>query len=339
MKSLPLINLQYLIENHWYKKDNLILTIILYPLSLIFLFISTIRRVLFKLNIFKSYKLPVPVVIIGNITVGGAGKTPLTLKIAKELSSQGYKVGIILRGYKSEIKTVTVVNKNHTASQVGDEAMIYVTNDQLVAIGSNRYLAGIELLKHYPDIQIILSDDGLQHYRLKRDYEIAVIDSTRLLGNQHLLPMGPLREKKNRLKSVDAIIYNGDINYQLIKSSDKQLILSQQIILDKIINYHTNTTISIDTLNQKPYIHAIAAIGNPQRFFDFIKANNINITSTQALPDHYDFKDYMLPNQYSAILVTEKDYVKLHSKDNGILYGKMVVILNLAITRMLKTIR
>lgn len=331
--------LQHIIEKHWYKQENFLLSLLLYPISLIFLFISTTRKLLFKLGIFKSYKLPVPVVIIGNITVGGAGKTPLTLKIADELTSAGYKVGIILRGYKSELKTTTVVHKHMSANQVGDEALIYATNNHYVAIGSNRYEAGLTLLKAYPDIQIILSDDGMQHYRLKRDYEIAVIDSTRLLGNQHVLPMGPLREKKQRLKDVNAIIYNGQIDNKLTPKTSKQLIISQKVILDKIINFKNDRIISIDEMNTNNNILALAAIGNPQRFFDFLIHLGIKVNHTESLPDHYDFKNYNLPQNYDAILVTEKDYVKLCTKDNGIIWTiKVSVELsdNLIISEIIK---
>ena len=159
------MQLQQLIERHWYKKNNPLLCFLLLPLSLVFFCISKLRAYLYRSGIFKSYKLPVPVVIIGNISVGGAGKTPLTKHLAAALSAEGISVGVILRGYKSETKHATVVKSTDDSVKVGDEALIYANSGIRVAIGSNRYQAGLALLKQYPDIQIILADDDQKSFR------------------------------------------------------------------------------------------------------------------------------------------------------------------------------
>ena len=303
------MKLQHLIENHWYNKNNPLLFAFLLPFTLIFFIINIIRRLFYKTHLLKSYKLPVPVVIVGNITVGGAGKTPLTIHLAQELTKRGISVGVILRGYKSTIRDTKVVYKTDSSSLVGDEALIYATNDIRVAIGANRYQAGVTLLKEYPDIQIILSDDGMQHYRLCRDYEIAVIDSTRMLGNQYTLPLGPLREPASRLKSVNAIVFNGTPK-DITKLPLPELVIEQTLVLDKIYNPKTDKILSIEEISQEN-ITAIAGIGNPNRFFDFLLKLGIRLNSAIAFPDHYEYKETDIPTNQDIILATDKDYTKL----------------------------
>lgn len=301
------MKLQHIIEQHWYYKNNPFLFVLLLPFTLIFFIINLIRYVFYKTHILKSYKLPVPVVIVGNISVGGAGKTPLTKHLAYELANLGISVGVILRGYKSKIKGSKIVDSKDSSVLVGDEALIYASNNIRVAIGRNRYEAGITLLKEFPDIQIILSDDGMQHYLLERDYEIAVIDSSRMLGNRLTLPMGPLREPPSRLKTVDAVVFNGQANINL---SLPNLVVEQTLVLDKIYNPKTKSIISIEELNSRN-ITAIAGIGNPNRFFDFLNRLGLTLNHVLAFPDHYFYKKDDIPVNNEIILVTEKDYAKL----------------------------
>ena len=314
------MKLQNIIEKHWYKKTNLPLSIILLPACLIFFIISQIRYYLYKNNIIKSYKLPVPVVIVGNISVGGVGKTPLTKMLATELDSQGIKVGIILRGYKgSASENGVVVLSNITSDEVGDEALIYADNGFKVAIGSNRYQAGLKLLAAYPEIQLIIADDGLQHYKLQRDFEIAVVDASRLFGNHFVLPMGPLRETASRLNSVDAIVINGSNGENALDSSSlldkyKSRLYTQQIAFDKIYNPVTNTIAYPNQFVNQP-ICAMAAIGNPARFFNLLEHLGITPAQTLAFPDHYQYTLEDIPKN-TTILVTEKDYTKLSQFKN-----------------------
>ncbi|MCX8514337.1 MAG: tetraacyldisaccharide 4'-kinase [Burkholderiales bacterium] len=300
------------IERHWYKQNSIILSIIFLPLSYIYFFIIYGRKKLYQLGYLPKFSLPVPVVVIGNITVGGVGKTPLTQTIAQTLLSRGVKVGVILRGYKSNLEYPTkVVYATDDSYLVGDEALIYAQHNIPVAIGKNRYLAGITLLNKYPNIEIILSDDGLQHYRLMRDFEIAVIDSRRLLGNKFLLPMGPLRELPLKLKQVNAIVFNDHIplhidSYMSLVSN----LYEQKIILDKIYFPQTKNTLDLNDLKFKK-VAAIAAIGNPKNFFMFLHSLKIDLKYTQAFPDHYAYIMDDVPQNYDLILVTEKDYTKL----------------------------
>lgn len=313
------MKLQHIIEKHWYIKTNLFLSILLTPLSLLFYFISKARFYLYRFHFLKSYKLPIPVVIIGNISVGGVGKTPLTKYIATELLSSGIRVGVILRGYKGTANSSMIVTTDSNSSIVGDEALIYAKHNIPVAIGKNRYLAGMTLLNKYPNLNLILTDDGLQHYRLQRDYEIAVIDSTRLLGNEYLLPQGPLRETKSRLQSVNAIVLNGEVNtarfIKKFKIKTNISVISQKIILKRIYNPTTQKHVLPDYFDNLTTI-AIAGMGNPSRFFDFIQNNKINLTDTRAFPDHYYYNLNDIPHNYDAIFVTDKDYTKLEHLNN-----------------------
>ena len=330
------MQLNKILEECWYQThisryaryNHLLLSVFLFPFSIIFSIIVKVRYYLYKFHILKSYHLPVPVVIVGNITVGGVGKTPITKHLAHELIKSGIKVGIILRGYKANNLRARVIHASDHSVDVGDEALIYASNNIPVAIGANRYHAGLALLKEYPDIQLILSDDGLQHYRLQRDYEIAVIDKNFALGNGHLLPWGPLREPENRLKSVDAIIINlgaettlpgsflqDKLSFRRRPESSTPQIITHTLTLDKIYNPITNQTISIESLQQH-HITAMAAIGNPDRFFNFLKQQHITLDKTIFFPDHYHYKIEDIPQNSDILLVTEKDYTKLASFNN-----------------------
>lgn len=315
------MKLQQIIENHWYKKkSNLILSIILFPFSIIFFIISKIRHLLYKFDIMPSYKSPVPIVIIGNISVGGVGKTPLTKHIAEELIKQNIQVGVILRGYKSKNKSPTIVTGKSNSIEVGDEALIYAQNNIPVAIGRDRYLAASELLIKHPNIQIVLSDDGLQHYKLKRDYEIVVVDATRLFGNKFVLPMGPLRENCGRLKSVNAIVINGSLENindfaKDYKLGNDILIENQTLILKNIYNPITQKILYPQQLSNLK-VCGISAVGNPERIFNFIISNGIKLDSKIPYPDHYHYEKKDIPDNFDVILVTEKDYTKLKVLNN-----------------------
>lgn len=306
------MKLQRIIEKHWYLKSDLLLTILLLPLSLIYELIITIRRYLFKLKIKPSTRLAVPVVIIGNISVGGAGKTPLTKYLAQTLSAQGIKVGIILRGYKSSTTTAKIVSAQDDSHEVGDEALIYAQAGHRVAIGAKRVAAGKLLLRQFPDTQLILADDGMQHYYLDRDLEICVVDSSRMFGNQQVLPLGPLREPMNRLNRVDALVVNGNYNHasldQILLPYQKP-IYYQELEFIHFFNPVTQTIASVAEMKNTS-IMAMAAIGNPGRFFDYLEQLGLKINQWQAFPDHYHYQAADINPKY-AIITTEKDYTKL----------------------------
>lgn len=306
------MQLQKIIEKHWYIRIDPILFIILFPFSLIFELMANLRKLLFKLRIKRMKKVGVPVVVIGNISVGGAGKTPLTKSIANELTTQGISVGIILRGYKSSTKQALIVKHNNTSDEVGDEALIYAQAGFKVAIASKRVEAAKLLLQQYPDIQLILADDGMQHYYLARDMEICVVDSSRMFGNQQLLPLGPLRETLDRLKSVSAIVVNGDYNHEelnKILTKYKTPVYYQSLEFINFYNPVTNETKSAEEMSQQEIV-AMAAIGNPGRFYDYLEKLGQKIKGVKSFPDHYHYQQSDIVPNY-AIITTEKDYTKL----------------------------
>ena len=195
------------IKNAWRKK-NALFYFLLIPLSWLFWMITSIRRWAYKVQILKSYALPVPVIIVGNINVGGSGKTPVVIWLVEQLTSQGYKPAVISRGYGGIAKRPTFVTANSNPIEVGDEPVLIANRCNCpFMVGADRVHVGLELLKAYPECNVIVSDDGLQHYRLKRDIEIAVVDS-QYFHNALLLPAGQLREPLSRLNTVDAIIKN-----------------------------------------------------------------------------------------------------------------------------------
>ncbi|MBM4207287.1 MAG: tetraacyldisaccharide 4'-kinase [Gammaproteobacteria bacterium] len=284
----------------WYK--DAFLGILLLPFAYIFSDIVRVRRLLYRKGILKSHKVSVPVVVVGNITVGGTGKTPLTMWLAELLIEQGYQPGIISRGYGGDASSWPVlVNAHSDVAQVGDEALLMARQTRSpVMVGPSRVESAQKLLTESA-CDIILSDDGLQHYRLQRDIEIAVIDGERGFGNGYCLPAGPLREPIERLTSVDLVVVNGE------KYADHEF--AMHFVGDTAINLSTGVQQSLQSF-QKLNCHALAGIGNPERFFNLLKSAGLSCT-THGFPDHYRFKaDDIFFNDANPVLMTEKDAVK-----------------------------
>lgn len=279
-----------------------LVSLLLLPLSAVFLLISFIRKTLYQFNFLKSFKLKIPVIVVGNITSGGTGKTPLIIYLANELKKNGYRPGIISRGYGSKSEGVMEVSQKSDVAEAGDEPMLIQKHTHLpVFVSKDRVLAAKTLVKKYAKTDVILSDDGIQHYRLRRDLEVLVIDGTRKFGNGYLLPAGPLREFRSKLKTVDVIVCNHK------KVIDGSYLMKYKGHL--LINLKTNKKIHLNNLSLKN-IHAIAGIGNPDRFFDYLKTYNI-LFSSSVFQDHYKFskKDFRDMNDKN-IIMTEKDAVK-----------------------------
>ena len=284
----------------WYKDP--FIGVILMPLGFLFSDFAKFRKFLYRIGLLKKHTLPVPVIVIGNITVGGTGKTPLIIWLANLLKNEGYKPGIISRGYGGQAESWPQwVDTNSTAEHVGDEALLIAKQtDCPMAVSPIRADAARLLLKK-SDCNVILSDDGLQHYALNRDIEIAVIDGERRFGNGYCLPAGPLREPIDRLQSVDFIVVNGE------KSEDNEF--SMQIT--------GNIAVNMVTAQQKPLhefsvtgCQALAGIGNPDRFFKLLESAGLTC-KTHSFLDHYKFQsDDISFSSSEAILMTEKDAVK-----------------------------
>ncbi len=284
----------------WYK--DAFLGILLLPFAYIFSDVVRFRRYLYLRGILKSHTLPVPVIVVGNITVGGTGKTPLIIWLAELLKNAGYKPGIISRGYGGHSEAwPQTVNENSDVSKVGDEALLIAKQTRLpVVISPSRVDAAKKLLDKF-DCNVVLSDDGLQHYKLNRDIEIAVIDGERRFGNGYCLPAGPLREPIDRLSNVDFVVVNGE------KYSEHEF--SMQLVGDTAVNMATGEQKPLQAF-QGIACHALAGIGNPERFFKLLEMKGLSCT-THSFPDHYPFfrKDIEFADD-KPVLMTEKDAVK-----------------------------
>jgi tetraacyldisaccharide 4'-kinase len=296
------------LEENWYRITPLHL--LLWPLSLLFRLLSSARRLLYRSKLLRSFRLPVPVIIVGNISVGGTGKTPFTLWLAQQLLDDGWHPGIISRGYtktkQQRPDTPHAVEINDSPDVVGDEPLLMLQRDLCpVWIGRNRVAAALALLQAHPECDVILSDDGLQHYRLQRDIEIVLVDGNRGFGNGLLLPAGPLREPVSRLKSVDFVVRNGGKS----DASEYAMQLAGAIFFNLL---NPNTTLPASAFTGRN-IHAIAGIGHPERFFSHLKQLGIT-PQTRAFPDHHCYipADIVF-NDAEAILMTEKDAVKCAS--------------------------
>jgi tetraacyldisaccharide 4'-kinase len=252
-----------------------------------------------------------PVIIVGNISVGGTGKTPLVIWLAEFLQQQGYQPGIISRGYggshSRDSKLPLLVTQHTAAQQCGDEALLLAQKTGCaVAVCRQRFLAAQYLVDHCA-CDIIISDDGLQHLALQRTVEIVVIDGQRGFGNQYCLPAGPLREPISRLQSVDFLLWNG--------AGDSEVYPRAYIMYfcgDEIVNLHNRSLRkTLSSLVGKPF-HTIAAIGNPQRFFDRLNAAGL-MFDTRVFPDHHHYcaDDLQFEDDY-PVLMTEKDAVKCY---------------------------
>ena len=257
---------------------------------------------------------PVPLIIVGNISAGGTGKTPLAVYLIEELRKQGYKPGVVSRGYKSQAPQYPFdVSLADSPVQSGDEPyMLYRRSGCPVIIDPDRCAATQFLLKNY-DCDVVISDDGLQHYRLGRDIEIAVVDGERGLGNRHCLPAGPLREKAGRLSSVDYVVCNGS-DCASLGEIDNTYVMKLQPTHFKSCG--SAQSVSIDQFTASS-INAVAGIGNPQRFFDAMnlifnhKAQTAKI-HCHPKPDHHNFTESdFLFSEPGITVMTEKDAVKV----------------------------
>ena len=290
------------LERHWYRITPL--HILLLPLSFIFRLLAALRRALYRSGILSSEKLAVPVIVVGNITVGGSGKTPLTLWLAQQLIDEGWHPGIISRGFGgSKTTSPQAVNVSSNPDEVGDEAVLMAQRGLCpVWVGRDRPAAGRALLRTHPECDVLLSDDGLQHYRLRRDVEIAVVDGVRRFGNGCLLPAGPLREAPSRLHEVDAVVINGGI------ASGKEY--RMQLDGSVFHNLLNPDTIKRTSDFHEMKLHAIAGIGYPQRFFAHLDDLGLTVQA-HPFPDHHHYTPADLAYaDVDAILMTEKDAVK-----------------------------
>ena len=292
------------VEQYWQTRNWL--AWVLYPVSLLFCSIVELRRFCYRLGFVRQVKLDAPVVIVGNITVGGTGKTPATIHLVNECLARGYRPGVISRGYRGQ-STVWPRNvyPDSDPNEVGDEPVLIARQTKCpVVVGPDRVAAGRQLLAENK-CDIIFSDDGMQHYRLGRTIEIAVIDAERELGNQFCLPAGPLRERVSRLKTVDFCLYNG-------QPKNGQSSNYFTLLPDVAINLLTGEQRPLAAFKETA-VHALAGIGYPPRFFETLRKNDLKIIE-HPMQDHHSYcKEDLFFDDGLAIIMTEKDAVKCRS--------------------------
>ena len=287
---------------------------LLWPVSLLFRLAVSLRRAAFGAGLFKTSKLPVPVVVVGNIFIGGTGKTPMTIWLADVLKRSGFRPGVVSRGYGSGNILPKEVLPDSLAADCGDEPLLIRQNTGCpVVIGKKRVAAARHLLERYPEVNIIISDDGLQHYALVRDVEIILYDG-RGAGNGWMLPAGPLREPLSRRRDFTVVnsvnypapgnlIYGPELFHMRLKGSaaEKLVDRSQRIMLDDLAGKAKSEGLKIA---------AVAGIGNPARFFAMLKMLRIR-PAEFPLDDHFDFRlNPFASIDADMILITEKDAVK-----------------------------
>lgn len=285
-------------ERHWYRLSAV--SILLYPACLVFRLLVALRLLLYRRGVLRSVRLPVPVIVVGNLTVGGTGKTPLVLALARALQGKGRHPAILCRGYRGTHSGPRGVRAGDDPLQVGDEPLLLAERSSCpVWIGADRASAGRALLAAHSECDVIVCDDGLQHYRLHRDFEIAVEDE-RGFGNGLMLPAGPLREPASR--GVDATVVNG--------AEEKPGAFRMRLEPAGFYRIGESTeSVSIGELSGRR-LHAVAGTGNPERFFAELARLGLSFTP-HPFPDHHPFRPSDLEfADCDLVLMTEKDAVK-----------------------------
>jgi len=306
------------VVDSWYKKS--LWLYLLYPFSLIFSYLTSLRRKRFLTNKITSFKSEVPIVVVGNLTIGGTGKTPLVKYIVTELKNKGYKPGIVSRGYGGKFKETLQVTSETPVKHTGDEAQILAKLDVPFYIDKNRVRAVKKLSKNH-DCDVIISDDGLQHYKMGRQVEIAVIDGKRRFGNNLTFPAGPLRESSKRIDTVDFIVNNSG------PTEEGEYLMN--ISPTKFVHLKSGKTYSIENWPMHNQVHAVAGLGNPGRFFDLLDKLGFDIIR-HPFPDHHNFlSSDIFYLDHLPIVMTEKDASKCKDFDNNkIWYLKIDADLN-----------
>jgi tetraacyldisaccharide 4'-kinase len=303
------------IEREWERLGGGALLFL--PLTLVFAAVTALRRYAYRVKFFPAWRAGVPVIVVGNITAGGTGKTPLVIAIVEMLKARGFAPGVVSRGYGRVPSTeqdpsgvVRVFPERATPEHFGDEPVLIARRCRVpVFISPDRVAAARALLAASEPIDVIVSDDGLQHYPLARDVEIAVVDGERRFGNGLLMPSGPLREPVSRLKTVDAVVVNGGWSDTI--AAPRQF--AMQLGFERFVHLRSGEERSpgeFELMARGRGVAAIAGIGNPERFFAHLSRLGI-AAQPHAFADHHHYmaKDLKLPGA-ELVVMTEKDAVK-----------------------------
>lgn len=289
------------IHSVWY--DGAISGVVLVPFSWLYQVIIVVRTQCFKLGWRQRYKASVPVIVVGNITAGGAGKTPFVIWLVELLQRLGHKPGVVTRGYGGELTDSTLVTAAHHANEVGDEALMLARRlDAPVVAGRSRSTSAAMLEEL--EVTIIVADDGLQHYALERDAEICLIDAQRQFGNGRLLPSGPLREPVSRLNSVDVVV-----NHLATLEAGQS---GMALVNPRVYQLTSGKTLSLTSFKGTS-VHAVAGLGNPERFFTSLKRAGLTVI-VHPFADHHQYSGSDLDfGDDLPVFMTDKDAVKCES--------------------------
>ena len=288
---------------HWRGRG--LLAWLLLPLGLLFFLAVALRRRLYRAGLLRRTRLAVPVVVVGNITAGGAGKTPLTIWLARALQAAGRHPGVVSRGYGRSDTRVRKVGAGDTAADVGDEPLLIARRSGCpVVVGADRVAAAQALLELHPECDVIIADDGLQHYRLARDVEVVVCDGRGVM-NGWPLPAGPLREPVSRLRVADALVLNGRCTAAVAGVAVFRMDLAGELFYR--LDDPAQVCSAAELAGKR--LHALAGIGDPSRFFSHLAALGLSCEA-HAFPDHHRYFADDFPRSGDAIVTTEKDAVK-----------------------------
>jgi len=283
---------------------------LLLPLSLLFLLLSSVRRLAYRFGLAKTHRMPVPVVVVGNIAVGGSGKTPVVAWLAQQLRARGFTPGVVSRGYGRAGEAPRLVALTDDAVEVGDEPLLLARlTGAPVVVGRDRPAAVALLLAQRPDVDVILSDDGLQHLALARDLDVVVVDE-KILGNCWLLPAGPLREPVSRLRQADLVLLHGPVSDGLRRTLGAVATAPMRLVGEDFESLHDPQRRCASDAFLGKRVHAVAGIGRPERFFEQLRAMGLDVVP-HPFPDHHPFtaSDFAFPAD-EPILLTAKDAVK-----------------------------
>ncbi|MBT8131121.1 MAG: tetraacyldisaccharide 4'-kinase [Gammaproteobacteria bacterium] len=294
-------------ESVWYGGSRW--WVVLWPLSVLYQAAVALRWNLYRRGWLATYRADIPVIVVGNITAGGAGKTPLVIRIAELLKDRGIRPGILLRGYgkTNRSREPLLVNGDSEVDDVGDEALMIFARLQIPVCVCAVRSAGSQALEK-ENVDVIVCDDGLQHYALERDLEIAVVDSERKFGNGHMIPAGPLREKPQRLARA-----------QIVVTHSPEILMprrSMRLCYDKLQSISGDHRIPLDRFSGMT-VDAVAGIGNPGRFFAVLRNAGLTVEE-HRFPDHHNYtREDLRFAGTRPLLMTEKDAVKCYNMDLG----------------------
>ncbi|MBC7779379.1 MAG: tetraacyldisaccharide 4'-kinase [Proteobacteria bacterium] len=294
---------------HWSRLS--LRSALLLPLSWLFLLVVTLRRRAFARGWFATHRVDVPVIVIGNVSVGGTGKTPLTIWLVHHLIERGWHPGVVSRGYggsASDERVSEPVRVHSDPMRVGDEPVLIARRTPApVWIGVDRVFAAHALRREHPECDVLIADDGLQHYALARDVEVAVVDAGLGFGNRRMLPSGPLREPVKRLAVVDALVVNGAPRADAPVPEAAQF--EMRIVATRVYRLDDPTVSAEPESLRGIRLHAVAGIGYPERFFALLTALGLTFVE-HPFADHHPFVASDLDFAGEAVILTEKDAVK-----------------------------